>query len=238
MLISEERKKQLLEFSDKYSLGFEDVELLNNAFLHTSFVSDINENRLKSYERLEFLGDAVLKLIASDFLFKKFSDEAEGKLTEQRAIIVSDKTLAEFAKIINLNSLILTGKCEAQEKEVKDSILACAFEALLGAIYLQHGDLGYNKAKNFFLNLFEEKMLQVDFSNPKAELQEYTQKIAHKLPEYKLIEAIGPQHKRTFTVGVYFEDRLLASANGFSKKEAEVEAAKIAFLKLKEENNE
>ncbi len=235
MLVSKERKKILKEFISSYNLKFKDMELLNRAFCHTSYACDNNETRKESYERLEFLGDAVLKLIISDMLYNTYENKMEGALTEQRAIIVADKTIAELAKKIGFSKMILTGKCEGEEGKYKDSILACAFEAFLGAIYLEYKDKGYIKAKEFLIDNFKNELLNIEISNPKAKLQELTQKYNHNLPEYIMLEEQGPAHKKMFTVGVYYEDKFIDKAQAATKKEAEFEAAKKAYIKLKEQ---
>ena len=181
MLVSKERKKILKEFISSYNLKFKDMELLNRAFCHTSYACDNNGTRKESYERLEFLGDAVLKLIISDMLYNTYENKMEGALTEQRAIIVADKTIAELAKKIGFSKMILTGKCEGEEGKYKDSILACAFEAFLGAIYLEYKDKGYIKAKEFLIDNFKNELLNIEISNPKAKLQELTKKYNHNL---------------------------------------------------------
>ncbi len=230
MLISSDREKLLSDFTRKFNLNFKNLEILNRAFLHTSYVFENKGDRAESYERLEFLGDAVLKLAVSEVLYKKYPDLMEGKLTEKRAVIVSDKTLASFAEKIGTEKFILTGKCEKEEK-IKESILACSFEALLGAIYL---DFGYEKARNFLVFNFEDEILNTDYVNPKTKLQELTQKYNHDLPEYVLVEEKGPAHDRDFVVAVYYENKFLEKGEAKSKKEAEFEAAKKAYEKLKE----
>ena len=229
MLISSDRKKELNSFNKKYKLNFKNLELLNQAFLHTSYIFEEKLGRIESYERLEFLGDAVLKLAVSNLLYNEYPNLMEGKLTEKRAIIVSDKTIAEFAKTLGLDDLILVGKCEGEIK--KESILACSFEALLGAIYLEKG---YKKAESFLLTNFEGEILKIDYINPKAKLQELTQKYNHNLPEYIVMEERGPAHDRIFTVGVYYENKFIEKGEAKSKKEAEFIAAKKAYDKLKE----
>ena len=229
MLISSDRKKELNSFNKKYKLNFKNLELLNQAFLHTSYIFEEKKDRIESYERLEFLGDAVLKLTVSNLLYNTYPNSMEGKLTEKRAIIVSDKTIAEFAKTLGLDDLILVGKCEGDDK--KESILACSFEALLGAIYLEKG---YKKAEGFLLTNFKDEILKIDYINPKAKLQELTQKYNHNLPEYVVMDEKGPAHDRSCTIGVYYENKFIEKGEAKSKKEAEFIAAKKAYDKLKE----
>ncbi len=238
MLVSKARKKELSDFLKKNGLKFKDFDLLNRAFSHTSYIYENNLQRIESYERLEFLGDAVLKLAISDILYSKFSDKTEGQMSEQRSAIISDKSISIFAEKIGMQELILTGKCEKNEGAKKESILACAFEALLGAIYLEYKDKGYLKGKEFLINNFYDDILNVDFSNPKAALQEFTQKYNHNLPEYVTLMEEGSAHNKTFTMGVYYEDKLIAKAQAKTKKQAEFLAAKEALVILREKYKE
>lgn len=234
MLISSDRIKELKNFCKISGLKFKDFELLNRAFSHTSYAHEQKQDRNESYERLEFLGDAVLKLSVSDILYLEYENKTEGQLSEQRATIVSDKTISTFAEKIRLSEFILTGKCEKESGKKKESILACAFEALLGAIYLDNKEKGYIKAKDFLIKNFKNEILNVDFSNPKAKLQEFTQKYNHNLPEYVTLEETGPAHSKTFVIGVYYENNFIDKGEAKTKKEAEFEAAKKALVKLKE----
>lgn len=234
MLLSDERIEALKRFSNKIEIKFKDLELLNMALCHTSYAYEQKLDRNESYERLEFLGDAVLKLVASDILYNEFQNKTEGQMSEQRSTIVSDKTIAVFAEKINLSDLILTGKCEKEGGNKKESILACAFEALLGAIYLEYKDEGYIKAKDFLVKNFKDEILKKDYINPKASLQEFTQKYNHNLPEYVLMKEFGPAHNKTFVVGVYYENKFIDKGEASTKKEAEFIAADKALIKLKE----
>lgn len=240
MSVSKERKKELLLFLKKTGLKFKNLELLNMAFSHASYVYDNCIDKNLNYERLEFLGDAVLKLSVSDFLYSLCPNGNEGELSEKRAFMVADKTLSVLAKKIDMQNYILTGKCEKGKLIEKDSILACVFEAFLGAIYLEYKEKGFIKAKEFLLNNFRDDLLNVDCSNPKANLQEFTQKYNHDLPKYVTLSESGPAHNKTFVAGVYYEGKLIASGKAKSKKAAEFEAAKLALeilINEKEEKN-
>lgn len=228
------RENSLSVFCLKYNLNFSDLGLLNSALSHSSYTKEQNLEYNFSYERLEFLGDAVLKISISEFLFKNFPNAKEGELTQYRAIIVSDKSIADFAKKINLGELILTGVGEKRALGAsKSSILACAFEALLGAIFLENG---LNMASEFIFSNFQAEIGTLiessEFSNPKAVLQEFTQSKNGKLPEYKVEDETGLSHNKTFKIGVYFEDVFLGFGVGKSKKEAEQFAAREALVKL------
>ena len=237
MSISKERKAQLKEFQKKYNLKFKNLELLNQAFIHTSYTNENNIDVFESYERLEFLGDAVLKLSVSKFLYNEFATYPEGKMTKLRAEIVSDKYIFEFAKKLNFEDLIILGKNEQRHGGAKkESILACAFEALLGAIFLEYQDKGYKKAYEFLLENFKEEILkmdeQIEYLNPKAILQEYTQGKNKKLPTYNLVKEEGKEHSKTFFVEVEYENEIIGKGNSKTIKQAQSEAAKDALKKL------
>jgi len=235
--LAPDRNKLLNEFQEKYDLKFKKIELLNQALTHTSYTNENNLDNLNSYERLEFLGDAVLKLSISKYFYSKFKDYHEGKLTKIRAEVVSDKTIATYANKINLGDIILLGKNEKKHKgDKKESILACAFEALLGAIFLEYGARGYKKAYDFLINNFEEEILSVNNNinllNPKAILQEYTQGINHDLPKYNLVKEIGLAHDKTFFVEIEYQNKIIGKGQAKSIKMAHQEAASDALKNL------
>lgn len=237
MSISKERKKQLRAFQKKYSIRFKNLELLNQAFIHTSYTNENGLDEKLSYEKLEFYGDAVLKLSISDFLYNHFPDHNEGELTKLRAEIVSDKNIFEYAKTLGFEELILLGRNEKKQGGAKkESILACAFEALLGAIFINYKNKGYKKAKEFLEVNFIDDILSIDkkikYLNPKAILQEYTQGINHQLPEYILVKESGKAHKKEFFVEVKFNDEIIGEGCGASIKKAQSEAAFNALKKL------
>ncbi len=237
MFISKERKKQLRIFKKKYSIKFRSLELLNQAFIHTSYTNENNLSTDMSYEKLEFYGDAVLKLIVSDFLYNHFTSYNEGELTKLRAEIVSDKNIFKYAKKLGFEELIVLGKNEKKQGGAKkESILACAFEALLGAMFIGYKQKGYKKVYEFLKENFYDDILEVEKNicllNPKAILQEYTQGINHQLPEYILVSESGKAHKKEFSVEVKFQDEILGKGCANSIKKAQVEAAFEAIKKL------
>ena len=192
--------------------------------------SALNENkRLISNERLEFLGDAVLELVVSNHLYRHFPQDDEGILSHRRSQIVQTKTLAEAAKSLNLNRQLILSKGEAKSGgRENESILADCFEAVVGAIYLEKG---LPAAAEFISrSLLSRKVEVVDY---KSELLEKWQKRHHAAPKYKLIKTLGPDHKKTFQVGVYLKHRLVATGEGLSKQKAEAQAARAALAKLK-----
>lgn len=237
MFISKERKKQLRNFLKKYKLKFKNIELLNQAFIHTSYTNENNISVEFSYEKLEFYGDAVLKLVVSDFLYNHFINYNEGELTKLRAEIVSDKNIFNYAKKLGFEELIVLGKNEKKQGGAKkESILACAFEALLGAIFIESKQKGYKKAYEFMKENFYEDILEIEKNicllNPKAILQEYTQGINKQLPEYILVEEKGKAHKKEFFVEVKFQNEVIGKGVANSIKKAQIEAAFAAIKKL------
>lgn len=204
------------------------------ALTHSSYTKEHNLPETQCYERLEFLGDAVLKLTISDVLFKKYPDSREGELSKIRSIIVSDNTLAEIAKKNGLSELIIMSKHEEKLGcRSLNSICACAFEAILGAYYL---DGKFNEIIQYIEKTFnpyiEEVSQHFERFNAKAILQEYTQGQTKTTPVYTIISETGPAHKKIFEVEVRYNNEILAIEKGTSKKEAEQKCAYAACEKL------
>lgn len=227
-------KKELnvekLEEAIGYS--FKDKDLLRLAISHSSFSNDNKLGKLKNNERLEFLGDAVLELSTSEFLFKEYVSKPEGELTRLRASIVCEPTLAECARTLNLPEFLLLGKGEENTGgRNRDSIISDAFEAVIGAMYL---DGGLETAKDFInrvvLNDIENKHL---FYDSKTILQEYVQKEYKEKVEYELISESGPDHNKIFEVEVRLENNVIGRGKGKTKRKAEQQAAYEAILKLR-----
>jgi len=214
-----------------FGIKIKDEDLFKKALTHPSNSANAVD---ETYERLEFLGDSVLKLLSSDVLYNMFPDFAEGKLSKIRSVIVSDATLAEIFKSLNLQKfLILDLHDDKQHLRENDTVCSCAFEALLGAFYLEGKQ---KKLKTFlkkqlmpYIDEAEENYIKF---NAKALLQEYTQSINKQLPVYELVDEKGPAHKKTFTVNVYFRGELCGTGCGLSKKEAEQNAAASACEKF------
>lgn len=208
--------------------------LFATALTHRSAIDFLNKEKFVSNERLEFLGDAVLDLVIAEYVYKLYPDFNEGALTKLRSQLVNAKILAHYAKQFNLGRLLIVSE-SAEQNGVRESqtALADAFEALIGAVYL---DSGYDKARTFL----EATMLQhTDFAalidsdqNFKSALLEYAQGERLMLPYYFVISEEGPPHKKVFTVGVRLGDEVLGKGTGKSKKSAEQLAAKEAFTKL------
>ncbi len=222
-------------------MGFNllDIECINKenlqiALTHPSYTTENNISYLKNYERLEFLGDAVLKLITSDLLYKKYPEYKEGKLSKIRSILVSDNTLATIAKDIKLQEKMILGKGEEHTGgRERESNIACTMEAILGAYYLD-GKINYIER---FLNenllpLSNEIDMHFEKYNAKAVLQEYTQKENNTLPKYTTTNITGPMHNPKFEVEVSYNNKILAIGYGNNKKEAQQNGAYKACVKL------
>jgi len=210
---------------------FKNRELINTAISHRSSLKDTG---LGSNERLEFLGDAVLGLIVSDFLYNKNKDLSEGDLTCMKATLVNETILARAAMSFNLGDYIFLSIEEEQSGgKSKPSIIADAFEAVVGAIYL---DSGLEAAEKFvtkyilddYLNIISDDMLH----NYKGELLEYMQSRGEGMPHYRVTDQFGPDHDKVFKVGVYANNEILGEGEGKSKKEAEQQAARMALQKI------
>lgn len=222
----------LEELQDKIGYRFQNTELLKQALTHSSFANEQKINKLKDYERLEFLGDAVLELVSSEFLFRENSQMPEGQLTKLRASMVCEPALAYCAKDIDLGSYILLGRGEEYTGgRYRSSITSDVMEAIIGAIFL---DGGIENAKKhiyrFILSDLENKIL---FLDSKTILQEEIQKKKDAQLRYELIGESGPDHNKQFTVDAYLNDVLIGSGTGRTKKAAEQQAAYEALLKMK-----
>lgn len=211
---------------------FNNRELLIEALTHKSYS---HEHKLvRNYERLEFLGDAVLQLIVTEYLVAKYKDYDEGLLSKFRGYFVSEDFLSEISKEISIGDYILLGKGEESSGgKFKNSLLCDIFESLVAAIYL---DGGYNHARGVVILLCSDKIDDIiredKFIDGKTELQKYAQKFYDQLPEYRVIKESGPEHDKTFVVKVYLEGKVLGTGKGKSKKRAEQEAAKNALLNI------
>ncbi len=223
------------DLEKKLGVRFSRPELLLQALTHRSFTGE-NRAFSKDNERLEFLGDAVLELVISHLLYEKFGrDHDEGDLTKMRAWLVNETSLAEKARNLDIGAALRLGRGEEKSGgRDKPSILADAFEALVGALYL---DRGIEKVFAFTEKVFEDTLNQVLTSglsyDYKTALQEFTQAGYQATPEYRLEGISGPAHCRTFEVSVYFNGRPVSKGTGKSKKEAEQQAAERALKILK-----
>lgn len=227
--------KELKELQEKIEYRFQNQQILRQAMIHSSYA---NENHLQKYEcneRLEFLGDAVLELVSSEFLFHEDKKMPEGELTKTRASMVCEQALAFCARQIGLGDYLLLGKGEdATGGRKRDSITSDALEALIGAIYI---DGGFANAKEFIhrvvLNDLENKKL---FYDSKTILQEIVQANFQDPIEYQLLGEEGPDHDKSFQVVVYIGDKEFGRGKGRAKKAAEQEAAYQTILMLRKNN--
>jgi len=223
--------KNIETLEKKLGYEFKDKKLIIEALTHKSYKQPYDN------ERLEFLGDAVLDLVVGEYLFRKFRDSDEGKLSKIRASLVNETGFDKLARALNLGDYILLSNAEDNNGgREKSSLLSNAFEAIMGAIYLE---AGLQRVQEIAIKLIEEnhKEISLDslFRDFKTTLQELTQARFGITPEYKVIASRGPDHKKEFEVAVYIEDKEYARAIGKSKKIAQQEAAKLAVDILKEE---
>ncbi len=225
-----EKLENLLDYK------FKDLSLLENALTHSSYANEVKGSR-SSNERLEFLGDSVLSIIVSDYIYKNFKNMPEGELTRLRSSLVCEKALCSFSRELNLGKYLLLGKGEEKGGgRDRDSILADAFEAVLAAIYLDGGIAPARKhVMNFVLRELKTHSAEDSFKDYKTELQEIIQRNPEESVVYKLISEKGPDHDKEFTVTVYLNSNAIGTGSGKSKKQAEQMAAMQA-LKLMGKN--
>lgn len=206
---------------------FKDINLLQQALTHRSYLNEHRDYKLDHNERLEFLGDAVLELVVTEYLYKNYKNP-EGELTSWRAALVNGENLAQISKKLGVEKFLLMSKGEAKDTgRARQYLLANAMEAIIGSIYL---DQGYKKAEEFILknvivNL-NEVLENKSYMDSKSYFQEKAQDVAKVTPIYKVLEEKGPDHDKHFVVGVYLNDELVAKGEGNSKQEAQREAAK------------
>ena len=216
-------------------VSFANPNLLIEALTHRSYLNEHREYAGSHNERLEFLGDAVLELAATDFLFKKFPAKPEGDLTSYRAALVNTVALAESAQALGLGEFLLLSKGESRDMgRARDVILADAFEAIIGAIYL---DSGYAAAEAFITRNLCSKIDDViakrSYQDAKSQFQEIAQEKRSTTPSYETLSEVGPDHDKVFTVGVFIGTEEIARGEGSSKQEAERKAAEAGLDKMK-----
>ncbi len=222
------------ELEKKTKIVFKDKNLLKQAFIHRSYINENEAVSLSHNERLEFLGDAVLELVVTDFLYNKYPSFTEGELTAVRSALVNAVIISEIASKVGMNEYLLLSKGEAKDMgKARQYILANTYEAYVGAIYL---DQGYDIANKFIssslLSKTEEIVSKKLWRDAKSLVQEKAQEHAGVTPSYKVLHESGPDHDKHFTVGILFGKELIAEGKGQSKQEAEQSAA-TAALKVK-----
>ncbi len=224
---------QLSEVEDRLGYWFKNKKLLAQAFVHRSFYNEHRDLVEEHNERLEFLGDSILGLLISDYLYHHLPMQAEGELSRFRAHLVEASSCAKFLVQLGLAPFVLLGKGErANEGRGRETILADLFEALIGALYL---DGGIGEAKRVFWIHFEKEIqniLESPARNWKAELQDYSQKKYQKPPVYKVVSEMGPDHSKMFLIAAFLNDQEVGQGSGSSKKEAEQAAAQNALSNL------
>lgn len=223
---------QFQQLQKRIGVKFKRNELLRQAFVHRSYLNENPSFELGHNERLEFLGDAVLELIVTDYLFVNFPHATEGDMTSWRASLVNSRMLASIAQELDMEGLLYLSKGEAKDtsSKARNYILTNALEALIGAIYL---DRGYKEAAKFItayvlvhLPQILAQRLDVD---PKSKFQELAQEKMRITPRYEVLSEHGPDHAKWFTIGVYLGEELVASGEGSSKQEGQMSAAKNAL---------
>ncbi len=229
-LLAQQNKKMLSEFEDLLDYRFTDLRLLQKALIHSSFAFE-QPQVCKNNETLEFLGDAVLDLVVGYLLFQRYPEMKEGELTRIRAALVNETSLAEMARSIEIGRFLYLGKGEeASSGRNKSSILSCAYEAVVGAIFEDGGyDTVTEFVERFFLAAVEEKIEDLLLADAKSRLQERLQEKYNEAPQYRLDNEEGPSHQKQFTVSVVFRNIVLGSGQAGSKKEAEQRAATAAL---------
>ncbi len=225
--------REFSEFEKIINIKFKNLDILKEAFTHRSYLNENPSWHLDHNERLEFLGDAVLELAVTEFLFSRFPNKPEGELTSFRAALVNANMLGEISQGINVNDYLLLSRGEAKDVgRARQYILANTFEALIGAI---HVDRGYAVANDFISRFVFPKLDKVLakklFRDPKSLFQEKAQDIVGVTPTYSVVKEWGPDHNKHFIVGVFLGSELISEGEGPSKQEAQAKAAELALEK-------
>jgi ribonuclease-3 len=223
----------LTDFKKAVNVEFNDDALLEQAFIHRSFINENPRSGLEHNERLEFLGDAVLELVVTAFLYETYPHHNEGDLTAYRSALVNAVTLGQVASDLGFNDMMRLSKGEAKDvSRARSSILADAYEAFVGALYL---DQGYAACKTFIsrtvLIKTEDIVKQGLYKDAKSFVQEKAQELRSITPSYRVLGEEGPDHDKLFRVGIFFGEDIIAEGHGKSKQEAETEAARAALAK-------
>jgi len=227
--------KDFSPFEKKLNLKFKNKDLLIQAFCHRSYLNENPDFYLPHNERLEFLGDAVLELIITEYLYQKYPKKSEGELTNWRASLVNAKILSKTAKNLGFDDFLLLSRGEAKELgKARQYILANTIEALIGGFYL---DRGYKSCQRFIKKYLIKELSDIIkkglHKDAKSSFQEEAQEKKGITPTYKVLEEQGPDHAKHFIIGVFLEQELIAKGEGFSKQEAEEAAAKNALKKTR-----
>jgi len=228
--------KNIESLEEGIGIAFENKNLLKQAMVHRSYLNEHANFELDHNERLEFLGDAVLEVITTEFLYFEFPNKPEGELTNLRASLVNAKMLGQVADELGIDDFLYLSKGESKDKNSKarQFILADAVEAIIGAIYLDQGNRAAKKfIKNNILSHLSEVIENQLYLDPKSKFQEKAQELYGVTPRYSVLSESGPDHAKNFEIGIYIEDELIAKGEGSSKQEAQVQAAAKALKKKK-----
>ncbi len=225
----------LVKLQKRIGTTFKNDSLLKQALVHRSYLNEHPDFKIGHNERLEFLGDAVLEIVVTEFLYLNFTKTPEGDLTNWRASLVNAKMLYEIAAELGVEECLYLSKGESRDKNKKSRqfILANAIEAIIGAIYL---DQGIGAAKKFILKNVVSKLDDIlrnqTYLDPKSRFQEKAQEEKGVTPHYQILDEVGPDHAKIFTVGLYLDEEMIATGKGSSKQEAQVEAAANGLKKM------
>jgi ribonuclease-3 len=227
------RVMSFAQLQEKIGVRFHDESVLRQAFTHSSYVNEQRGKRIQDNERLEFLGDAVLELTVSQFLYKTFPKMSEGEMTKLRAAIVCEPSLVKFAELLNFGDLVLLGKGEELTGgRQRPALLADVFEAFIGALYLDQGVEAVFTFMEKYVYPRVDKGEFAQITDFKSQLQEFVQQDNLGDIQYRIVEEKGPAHNREFVSEVLLNNRSLGTGSGRSKKEAEQQAAARALVKL------
>lgn len=226
-------QKAIDQLADKLDVKFDEPEKFYRSFIHRSYLNENKSKELESNERLEFLGDAVLELVVTEYLFKNFN-YPEGELTALRSALVRGKNLSDIAESIGVHNCIFLSEGERKNTgKARSLILANTLEAIIGNIYLESGMEQASKVINkFIITKLDEIIRSKSYIDSKSALQEKVQETRKITPSYKLLSQEGPDHAKRFTVGVYIQDELIATGEGESKNKAEQQAASQAIEEI------
>jgi ribonuclease-3 len=222
------------ELAKKIGVKFNNLDLLQQAVTHRSYLNEHREYKLEHNERLEFLGDAVLELVVTEYLYNNYPENPEGEMTNWRAALVCGEMLSKISKELGVEEYLLMSRGEAKDTgRARQYLLANAFEAITGAIYLDQGKKGYDVCRDFILkhvvtklpNIIEKKL----YLDPKSRFQEEAQDRAGVTPSYRVVSESGPDHDKKFVVGAFLAEELIAKGEGLSKQEAQRSAAEKAL---------
>jgi len=226
--------KDFATLEEQIGIEFKDKNLLKQSVVHRSYINEHPQFELGHNERLEFLGDAVLEIIVTEFLYLKYPETPEGDLTNWRASLVNAKMLAEIAQEIGLDAYLYLSRGESKDagSKARQYILANAMEAVIGAIYLDQGIKKSTKfVKENILSKLDNILQQKLYQDPKSLFQEKAQENCKTTPHYRVLSETGPDHAKMFDVGLFLNDEMIARGKGLSKQEAQVEAAMEGLAK-------